>query len=68
MGALGNDQSEVAVITCDCDPDRPDFGGASYACRDRLTWQGVEEGIPALVGELETAPTSAARATRAGTG
>ena len=34
------------VIGCDCDPDRPQYGGVRYNSRARLKWRGVCEGIP----------------------
>jgi len=40
------------IILADCDPDRPDYGGAGYGERDRDTWRGVTDGIPALLDAL----------------
>ena len=34
------------VIGCDCDPDRPQYGGTRYDSRAPLKWRGVREGIP----------------------
>ena len=34
------------VIGCDCDPDRPQYGGVRYDSRQPLKWQGVREGMP----------------------
>ena len=33
------------VIGCDCDPDRPQYGGTRYDTRAPLRWRGVREGI-----------------------
>lgn len=40
------------VVVADCDPDRPDYGGAGYGERDRDAWRGVTDGIPALLDAL----------------
>ncbi|MCK4324531.1 MAG: hypothetical protein KAW89_08385, partial [Armatimonadetes bacterium] len=34
------------VIGCDCDPDRPQYGGTRYDSGAPLKWRGVREGIP----------------------
>lgn len=33
------------VIGCDCDPDRPQYGGVRYDSRAPLRWRGVRDGI-----------------------
>jgi len=33
------------IIGCDCDPDRPQYGGTRYDTRAPLRWRGVREGI-----------------------
>ncbi len=53
MDAIQKCQATEAMILCDCDPDRPDFGGTRYDDRRPPTWRGVEEGIPALVEALD---------------
>jgi len=51
---MSNETSGMrVVIACDCDPDRPDFGGTRYDSRQKLIWRGVRDGIPALVAALE---------------
>jgi hypothetical protein len=40
------------VVSCDCDPDRPAYGGRRYDSREPLIWRGIEVGIPALLGAL----------------
>ena len=35
----------VVVIGCDCDPDRPQYGGVRYDSREPLKWRGVREGV-----------------------
>ena len=43
------------ILVADCDPDRPDYGGTSYAARSELGWSGVRDGIPALLTALDRA-------------
>jgi len=39
----------IVIVGCDCDPDRPRYGGAGYDDRrSPLQWRGVNEGIPLL--------------------
>ncbi|MGI5819493.1 MAG: hypothetical protein ACOX9R_15495, partial [Armatimonadota bacterium] len=45
------------IIGCDCDPDRPGYGGTRYDTRAALTWRGIEEGVPRLR-EIADAATS----------
>ncbi len=40
------DNTLYVVIGCDCDPDRPQYGGTRYDSRAPLKWRGVREGIP----------------------
>ncbi len=40
------DNTLYVVIGCDCDPDRPQYGGVRYDTRAPLKWRGVREGIP----------------------
>lgn len=36
----------VSVLTiCDCDPDRPLYGGVPYSSRKKLIWHGIENAI-----------------------
>jgi peptidoglycan/xylan/chitin deacetylase (PgdA/CDA1 family) len=43
----------MVVLGCDCDPDRPRYGGLGYDDRSApLKWRGVEEGIPRLIERL----------------
>jgi len=39
------DNTLYVVIGCDCDPDRPQYGGTRYDSRAPLKWRGVTEGI-----------------------
>ncbi len=39
------DNTLYVVIGCDCDPDRPQYGGTRYDTRTSLKWRGVREGI-----------------------
>jgi len=39
------DNTLYVVIGCDCDPDRPQYGGTRYDSRTPLKWRGVREGI-----------------------
>ncbi len=39
------DRVLYVVIGCDCDPDRPQYGGVRYDSRAPLKWRGVREGI-----------------------
>ena len=41
------------VIACDCDPDRPAYGGRPYDSREPMTWRGVSEGLPRLLDALD---------------
>jgi hypothetical protein len=44
----------LVVLGCDCDPDRPRYGGPRYdEHRSPLKWRGLEEGISLLRGRLE---------------
>ena len=36
--------ARIIVILCvDADPDRPEYGGMRYDCRDKLTWRKLAE-------------------------
>ncbi len=39
------DATLYVVIGCDCDPDRPQYGGVRYDSREPLKWRGVREGV-----------------------
>lgn len=47
MSSAGDKQLRV-VIGCDCDPDRPEYGGPRYDSLRPFNWRGVDEGIRAL--------------------
>ncbi|MBI4831578.1 MAG: hypothetical protein HY801_08500 [Candidatus Lindowbacteria bacterium] len=39
----------MVIVGCDCDPDRPRYGGARYDIQNvRQTWRGISEGIDLL--------------------
>jgi hypothetical protein len=43
----------ILLIGCDCDPDRPRYGGSRYdVYRSPQQWKGIEEGIRRLQEEL----------------
>ncbi len=39
------DGTLYVVIGCDCDPDRPQYGGVRYDSHEPLKWRGVREGV-----------------------
>lgn len=36
----------VVIVGCDCDPDRPMYGGIQYNSMEKMVWRGITEGIP----------------------
>jgi hypothetical protein len=44
----------IMILGCDCDPDRPRFGGPRYDdLRSPLTWRGITEGLSLLQNSLQ---------------
>ncbi len=44
----------MVILGCDCDPDRPRYGGPRYDDRtSHLKWRGLERGIPLLLERLQ---------------
>lgn len=54
MSASATEPILDVVVGCDCDPDRPGYGGARHDTRGELAWRGVEEGVPRLRGIADT--------------
>jgi hypothetical protein len=51
--------SLMLVLGCDCDPDRPRYGGARYDTqRSAQTWHGISEGIDLLMDCLDRVHTA----------
>lgn len=48
MNARGAAPLLDVIIGCDCDPDRPKYGGARHDTKERPKWRGVREGVPRL--------------------
>lgn len=44
----------LVILGCDCDPDRPRYGGAHYDIRHSpQKWQGISEGVSLLCDRLQ---------------
>lgn len=50
----------MIILGCDCDPDRPRYGGPGYDDRESpLKWRGLTEGLSLLRGSFERVEKSA---------
>ena len=48
MSVRGTESILDVIIGCDCDPDRPKYGGTRYDTSAPLRWHGITEGLPLL--------------------